>query len=34
MQAGYAGPSDAALDRRRIEHFFGASTASAAEATA
>lgn len=29
MQAGYAGPSDAALDRQRIEHFFGAGAASA-----
>jgi acetyltransferase-like isoleucine patch superfamily enzyme len=34
MQAGYAGPSDAALDRQRIEHFFGPGAASAAEAVA
>jgi hypothetical protein len=34
MQAGYAGPSDAALDRRRIEHFFGPGTASGAPAAA
>lgn len=34
MQASYAGPSDAALDRQRIEHFFGAGAASATAAEA
>jgi len=34
MQAGYAGPSDAALDRQRIEHFFGAGAVSATAAAA
>lgn len=34
LQADYTGPSDAALDRQRIEHFFGHGDASVARAAA
>jgi acetyltransferase-like isoleucine patch superfamily enzyme len=34
MQSGYAGPSDAALDRQRVEYFFGRNAAIAAAAAA
>ena len=34
IQAGYTGPSDAALDRQRVEHFFGPGAPSAVDAAA